>query len=252
MGINIAAKTDTSYLFSGLSSSSGSSNLNFLSDYASIKNGSYGKLMKAYYSEDSGKSSAASSALKTSGLSQTETKAYAGVQSSTDSLKEAADALFSSKSLFEKKTVTVKDEYGNETEEKAYDTDAIYKAVNSFVDSYNSVINAVNKVDDKTVVNKAVSLTNSAISNNKMLNQIGITINEDSTLSIDKDTFSKADMSKVKTLFQGAGSFGYTASAQASLIDFAADRVVSKAATYTGNGTYGSAYNSGSIFNSYF
>lgn len=50
MGISIQAKTDYSYLFSGLSTSSTGSagNLNFLSDYAAIKNGSYGKLMKAY------------------------------------------------------------------------------------------------------------------------------------------------------------------------------------------------------------
>ena len=50
ISINVNAKQDYSYLFQSLSTSSGSGlgNLNFLSDYASIKNGSYGKLMKAY------------------------------------------------------------------------------------------------------------------------------------------------------------------------------------------------------------
>ena len=39
-----------SQLFQGLSSSGGNSgNMNFFSDYASIKNGSYGKLLKNYY-----------------------------------------------------------------------------------------------------------------------------------------------------------------------------------------------------------
>ena len=50
MSITIQARTDYSYLFSSLGTSSSSgTNLNFLSDYASIKNGSYAKLMKAYY-----------------------------------------------------------------------------------------------------------------------------------------------------------------------------------------------------------
>ena len=39
-------KQNYSFLFQSMS---GNSNLNFLSDYMSIKNGSYGKLMKAYY-----------------------------------------------------------------------------------------------------------------------------------------------------------------------------------------------------------
>ena len=46
--INVDSSQDYSYLFQSLSSG-GMGNLNFLSDYSSIKNGSYGKLMKAYY-----------------------------------------------------------------------------------------------------------------------------------------------------------------------------------------------------------
>ena len=46
--INVDSRQDYSYLFQNLSSG-GMGNLNFLSDYASIKNGSYGRLMKAYY-----------------------------------------------------------------------------------------------------------------------------------------------------------------------------------------------------------
>lgn len=50
MGISVNVSNmanDYSYLFSGTGSSSG----NWLADYTSIKNGSYGKLMKAYYAE---------------------------------------------------------------------------------------------------------------------------------------------------------------------------------------------------------
>ena len=62
MSISINLKTDTSYLFSSLSNSSSNSGSgldslsSILSDYSSIKNGSYGKLLKAYYGTNSGSS----------------------------------------------------------------------------------------------------------------------------------------------------------------------------------------------------
>lgn len=43
------SNVDFSALFSGTSDSSSVGNTNMLSDYAAIKNGSYRKLMKAYY-----------------------------------------------------------------------------------------------------------------------------------------------------------------------------------------------------------
>ena len=52
--MKIAEKTDYSYLFNNLNNNAGSSsitNLN-LSDYASIKNGSYTKLLKEYYAKN--------------------------------------------------------------------------------------------------------------------------------------------------------------------------------------------------------
>ena len=53
MSINIQAKTNYSFLFSGLSSSASNAlSGNWLADYASIKNGSYAKLMKAYYGKE--------------------------------------------------------------------------------------------------------------------------------------------------------------------------------------------------------
>ena len=57
IGIDMGKKQNYSYLFQSLSSSGGGmGNLNFLSDYASIRNGSYGKLLKTYYAkqQDSG------------------------------------------------------------------------------------------------------------------------------------------------------------------------------------------------------
>lgn len=255
MGINIQAKQDITYLFSSLGS--GAANVassNFLGEYAAIKNGSYGKLMKAYYggnSSDEVKKLANSN--RNSSLNSEESKNVAKIQTATDALKESADALLESgsKSVFAQKDITTTDANGVETTKKGYDTEAIYKAVDSFVTNYNSVIGAVENTDDKSIINRTTNMVNSSISNVKYLNQLGITINADSTLSVDKDTFLKADMSKAKSLFNGNGSYGYRMSAQASLINYSADRLAAGGSTYNFMGSYNNNSN-GNLFNGYF
>ena len=255
MSINIQAKTNYSFLFSGLSSSASNAlSGNWLADYASIKNGSYGKLMKAYYAKDSGDSkTAASNIANRTTSAEAQKKALAKVETTTDALKESADALLATgkKDLFAQKDIITKDENGVETSAKGYDTDAIYSAVNSFVTNYNSVMAAVDDVSDTTVNNRTESLGNTTIANSKQLAKIGITMKNDGTLSLDKDAFMKADMSAVKNLFQGNGSYGYRVSAQSSMINFAADHASTRTSLYTGTAGYTGLYNAGNLFNSY-
>lgn len=240
MAITINTRQDVSFLFSSFgTSTSSASTSNFLSDYAAIKNGSYAKLMKAYYGEGRGNNEAVNSIARknTSSITSEEAKELNKVQSATDALKESADVLLQKgkKSVFD-----------------GDDKEAVYKAVNDFVTDYNSVINAVNEVDNDTVENRTINMMKGTLSNSKLLSQVGITLNEDSTLSLDKETFEKANMSTVKSLFNNAGSYGYSVSAQSSLINFAADHALSKTNTYTMNGTYNSAFNNGNLFNTYF
>lgn len=233
MSITIQSKNDYSFLFSSLGSSSSSSNVassNFLSQYASIKNGSYAKLMKAYYAE-TGSSKESVNSLVNKTESSDDAKTIAKVQTTADALKESADALL---------------------ESKAETTEEMYSAVSDFVKDYNSVIDAVNQTENSTIVNRTTNLANSTMINYKSLNAVGITINEDSTLSIDKDTFLKADVSKVKSLFSETGSYGYRVSAQSSLINFAADHEANKNTTYTLAGNYTSTFLSGNLFSTYF
>ena len=251
MSINIQAKTNYSFLFSGLSSSASNAvSGNWLADYASIKNGSYGKLMKAYYAKDSGDSKTAASTIA---KKDTAKKALAKVETATDALKESADTLLATgkNDLFAQKDITTKDENGIETTTKGYDTSVIYNAVNSFVKNYNSVMAAVDDVSDTTVNNRTESLGNTTIANSKQLAKIGITMKNDGTLSLDKDTFMKADMNTVKNLFQGNGSYGYRVSAQSSMINFAADHASTRSSLYTGTAGYTGTYNAGNLFSSY-
>ena len=254
MAINIQAKTDYSYLFSSLSSNkSGGANLNFLSDYAMIKNGSYAKLMKAYYNSDSNDTVKSIAGNKTA-VTDADKKALTKVQSAADALKESADALMEvgKDSVFNKKSVTATDKNGVETTTQEYDVDKIYKAVKNFVDDYNDVVKAVDDAGNEKVTNRAVSMANATGSNENLLGKMGITINEDATLSIDEKAFKAADMSTVKSLFNGTGSFGYRVSAQASMIDFAADSEASKNNTYTVNATLDTTGSVGNLFSTYF
>ena len=255
MSINIHAKTNYSFLFSGLSSAaSNAAGGNWLSDYASIKNGSYAKLMKAYYGKDNNASkTAASNITKKDTTTDTAKKSLAKVETATDALKESADALLATgkKDLFAQKDITTKDENGVESTTKGYDTNAIYNAVNSFVKDYNSVMSAVDNVSDSSVNNRTEAMGNTTIANSKQLTKIGITLKNDGTLSLDKDTFMKADMATVKNLFQGNGSYGYRVSAQSSMINFAADHASTRTSLYTGMAGSIGAYNAGSLFSSY-
>lgn len=238
MSINIQAKTDYSYLFSSLSTSSSNSTSgsSFLIDYAMIKNGSYGKLMKAYYSE-TGSSSAVSSIVKSSSTSQDDTATIAKVKSATDDLKESADKLLEkgSKSVFA-------DE----------DMEEIYSAVNDFVTDYNSVLDTMDDVNSTSILSRAKTMVQNTAANSDLLSKIGITINDDNSLSIDKETFMSADVSSVKNLFNTTGSFAYRVSASSSLMNYAAEQEADKAATYTSTGSYGSTYSTGSLFDSLF
>ena len=109
-----------SSLFSGMSSnSSGMSSM--LGDYMAIRNGSYGKLLKAYYSQDDGVKKSAGALRKDSTKKKLEAladseevKKYKSTQTDADSLKSAAGSLRSSSKLFEKVSKTTIDDNGEE------------------------------------------------------------------------------------------------------------------------------------------
>lgn len=252
--INVSMKQDYSYLFQSLPGAGTNANLNFLSDYASIKNGSYAKLMKAYYAKD-GADSSVSSIVKDKNKSTISTasdsaKTLSSVQSAADGLKDAADKLLETgaSSVFNKVEVEGTDIYGQPTTTEEYDVEGIYKSVSGFVDSYNKLIDELGDVNTKNIANKANYLVGMTKANEKLLSKVGITIGKDDKLSLDAAKFKEADMTTAKTLFSGSLSYGYRVSAQASLIDFAANTEAGKANTYNVKGNYSNSYSSGSIF----
>jgi hypothetical protein len=248
-----------STLFSSLSSSSSSSGISglssLLSEYYSIRSGSYSKLMKAYYAGvdnsavTSAYNSAVSSTTSSTSTAADDTSTIKELQNTTDNLTSAAKDLYTtgSKSVFSKTTTTGED--GKTTQ--SYDTDAIYKSVKSFADSYNSVLEAADKSADSKVQNSVIGMINYTKTESGMLGKLGITIGSDYQLSIDEDTFKSADMSVAKSLFSGTGSYAYTIATKSAMTNSYADLEASQANTYSSTGSYSSTYSSGSIYNSY-
>ncbi|MGN0437469.1 MAG: flagellar filament capping protein FliD [Lachnospiraceae bacterium] len=206
-----------------------------LGDYAAIKNGSYGKLVKAYYKNQSEAETGNTGNKTDFKQNLTATKANA------ESLKKASDALMNA-DLWKKKSISSKDETTGETKTtNDYDWESITKAVKSFADSYNSVLTKTADSTNKNVLRNGVSMvqtTNRTVAN--MLGKVGITIGEDNKLSVDEEKLKKADISDLKTLFSGQGSFADQIATKASAI---ARATQNSSGIYTRNATYANQVN---------
>lgn len=237
-GLNSGMADTYSSLLGGMSESSdGNGVSSLLGDYAAIKNGSYGKMLKSYYSklekqeaEESGKTD----------------KTKAGKVKDSASASAAA-------SLYKSASALGSLNFDNRSEENI---GKITDAVSAFIKDYNSLMKSAAKSENTTVQKQAESLYNSYYSNYKLFSKIGITMNSDRTLSLDEDTIKNAladtehgNGATVKTLFGGIGSFADKAVNKASQIYRAAgdgEAVTSSKAKYAGVGGSSSSTSSAS------
>jgi hypothetical protein len=136
--------------------------------------------------------------------------------------------------------------YSSSSNSYDYNTDKIYSAVSDFVNSYNNVLDSTDKLNSSSDDTNVSNMLNATRINSKALAKVGITVGSDSKLSINKDTFTKSNMSEAQSLFQGNGSYGSTISNQAEAIS---NRITGNTG-YTSTGKY-SSYNINDIFSSY-
>lgn len=224
MGISINTSTsqDYSYLFQGLSSSSsGTSNLNFLSDYASIKNGSYGKLMKTYYG--TAKSSSTGTTSKTSSSNSVLDKILEEKKNpkvSKEAQKANADLTTGLSSLNSTVSALQSDKTYTDTANGQSASAKVVSAMKDFVANYNDVVSAAK---NSTLTSKtayvANMMGNTAASADKLA-EIGITVNSNGTLELNESKLKAADVSKVQELFSANDIMSY-GSKIASRVKFA-------------------------------
>ncbi len=246
----------SSFFFNN-NSSSGNGIYSLLSEYNHIKSGTYYKVVKAYYAKQTAAAKGTKdtdSSKKGTGTQSETSKALNKTQTDAKALSESAEALMArgTNSVFSEKDITVKGEDGTETTTKGYDTDAIYKAVKKFADSYNNLIDSGSKSTSKKVQNQMDNMVSGTQAYEKMLSKVGITIGSDNKLSIDEKAFKAADMTTAKSLFNGNASFAYSVSSRASMINFVAQSESNKSSLYTNRGNYNNLYSTGGLMNSFF
>lgn len=228
-GLNSGMADTYSTLLGGMSGSDGAGGVSsLLGDYAAIKNGSYGKMMKSYYAK----------------LEKQEAEASGETdQKKAGKIKDSASASAAA-SLYKSASALGSLNYDDRSEENI---DKITDSVSAFIKDYNSLMKSADKSDNTTVQKQAESLYNSYYSNYKLFARVGITLNSDKTLSFDEDSMKKAladtehgNGATVKTLFGGIGSFADKAVDKASRIYRAAgdgESVTSSKAKYAGVGS---------------
>ncbi len=204
----------------GTSGSNGSAGSFNFADYAAIKNGSYGKLVKSYYqgsareietqkaASNSGRTDAAATAKKESAASADKT-GLTQIRKDADQLRSSAEAL--GREDLWKKTA------GKE------DTDAIVSAAKNFANDYNKVIDQAAKVNSKEISQDTKFMAGMTDTFSKVLGKIGITVGDDGRMSVDEDALKKADSATVRSLFSGNATYGSQIADKASAIARDAD-----------------------------
>ena len=212
-------------LFSSLDGSN-QTNLSFLGNYASIKNGSYSKLLKSYYDLDKNEADN----LQESPINSATNKKLQLLMNETKDLYKYSQELLSLN-----------------TEDEKY-----MKSLNNFVESYNSVITSADDTELPSVLRNVASMTNITASNSEMLERSGIQINADNTLSIDEEMFEKALASDKSTLFVGENSYISSILNRVTNVYTQVSTQLNKADTYQSTGAYTTINSTGSIYDSLF
>lgn len=107
-------------------------------------------------------------------------------------LAEKSAEVLGDVSLYEKKKFKKKDEEtGEEIEVEDYDWDAITKAVKTFVDDYNSVVEQAGNSETKNVLRNAAWMTGITEKAGNLLSKVGITIGKGNKLEFDEEGLKK-------------------------------------------------------------
>ncbi len=217
--LNQYTTNDYSSLFNSLpktSESSGGGLTNLATEYNSIRSGSYGKLLSAYYKKMNGGDSATEAMQK-----ETANRQLVGGNAST--LKSAAKTL--SKIDFS--------DTSDAGKEKSL------KAVKDFISAYNSVIDTADDVNSKSILRNAVWMTNITQKSSGLLNELGITVGKDNKLTLDETKFGNANTSTKSALFNGRQGFAEKMVYKASqMTNSSAEKVSYTASAYKEDGDY--------------
>lgn len=210
-----------STLFSSLNNKNNVASSFDFSQYASIKNGTYGKLLKSYYGQQKADSAQTkpSTDKKTDKKKDVDTSGMSEMKKNADELKKATESLAS-------------DSLWTKTGGK-YDMDKVSDAVKSFVKEYNDVVSQATKVNSKDIAKSLDYMDSMTVTMTKSLAKIGITVGADKKLTLDENKLKATDGLSVKSLFAGSVSYGSQTADRAAEI---AKQAVMSGSTYSNTG----------------
>ena len=224
-----SSSTSTSSVFGGLENS--------LTSLAQIKSGSYGKLVKSYYSKYDSEGNLKSG---TSSKSKADTSNLSEIRNDSADLSKATDKLLAKGANSIWNQVETTDEDGNTT--KDYDRDAIYNAVSNFAKAYNELVDSGQKSDSTSILTQVAGMVTTSAKAAQTLGKAGITIDSDNHLNVDEDFLkNKANITYVKDLFNGTGSYAYQIATKSSMTNsYAGNDLASITGrkSYTSTGDY--------------
>lgn len=193
---------------------------NFL-DLATIRNGSYKKLIKAQYAKNKETGNRDRQASLDSNRFTVSKTADKKLQDGVSSLKESVKKL-DSQDLWKK-------------QDGEYNVENITGAIKDFAKEYNNVIDQVDQNSSSEVSNSGrwmKSLTNTMKGS---LDKVGVRVEENGKLTVDEEALKKSDMKSVKAMFNGTYSYANQTARKAGSVVSASIRGGS---VYSGNGRY--------------
>ncbi len=193
------------------SSNSGIGNQNFFADYASIRNGSYARLMKAYYGKGTSSSTSTSGSRSSSGnnileqileerrnpkVSKEVQEANSNLTTSLSSLNKSVSALQNDKTYEDTKN-------GSTAREK------VASAMKDFVSDYNDTVTNAKRSTLSSQTSHVANIMRNTSANADKLKELGVTINANGTLMLNEAKLKKADLTKVQDLFSANDRMSY-------------------------------------------
>ncbi len=99
------------------------------------------------------------------------------------------------------------------------DPEKTLSTVKSFVESYNNTIDGLKNSENAKVLQRGMTLVNSAKAYSRTLNRVGISVGSDNKMTLDTEKLGKANETTLNSLFTGSYSLAHRIADKASYIN---------------------------------
>ncbi|HAQ51245.1 MAG TPA: hypothetical protein DCR12_00580 [Lachnospiraceae bacterium] len=220
-----------------------------LGDYSAIRSGSYGKLMKSYYGEQSSSISRGSSSSRSKNVLDEIIEERRNPKESKE-VSAANSKLSTSVSTFKNALGTLQSENTYKDTQNGLDARSkVENALKSYVSAYNDAVTTAKKSTNMNMTSNVAGAMGATKESVEALGELGITLNHDGTLAFDVKKFKTIELSTVKDAFDGNAALSY-GSKIASRLNRIADSATSSGKIDSSTTTVATVSNSKSLMES--